>query len=144
MPTQEIRVAADKEKRHVALTSIYAAVLLTLAKLAVGLWTNSLGILSEAVHSGLDLVAAVVTWLTVRVSGRPADRDHPYGHGKFENLSALFETLLLLGTCVWIGKEAWGARKEDSNIPGCFTGAIREVKLWSRALSAEEIAALHR
>ena len=97
---------AAREKRWVALSSLLAAVLLTTTKLVVGLWTNSLGILSEAAHSGLDLVAAAVTLWAVRVSGRPADRDHTYGHGKFENLSALFETLLLLLTCVWIIYEA--------------------------------------
>jgi cation diffusion facilitator family transporter len=74
--------------------------------LAVGLTTNSLGILSEAAHSGLDLVAAGVTLWAVRVAGTPADRRHTYGHGKVENLSALFETLLLLGTCGWIVYEA--------------------------------------
>jgi cation diffusion facilitator family transporter len=97
---------ADREKRWVALTSLAAAVLLTSTKLVVGLCTNSLGILSEAAHSGLDLVAAGVTLWAVRVSGRPADREHTYGHGKYENLSALFETLLLLVTCVWIIYEA--------------------------------------
>ena len=96
------RTDADREKRLVALSSIAAAVLLTGLKLGVGLWTNSLGILSEAAHSGLDLVAAGVTFWAVRYSGRPADDNHPYGHGKFENLSALFETGLLLVTCVWI------------------------------------------
>ena len=80
--------------------------LLTGTKLGIGLWTNSLGILSEAAHSGLDLVAAAVTLWAVRVSSRPADREHPYGHGKIENLSALFETVLLLVTCVWIINEA--------------------------------------
>jgi cation diffusion facilitator family transporter len=75
-------------------------------KLVVGLMTNSLGILSEATHSGLDLVAATVTFFGVRVSGRPADREHTYDHGKVENLSALFETILLLATCFWIVYEA--------------------------------------
>ncbi|MFZ5830486.1 MAG: cation diffusion facilitator family transporter [Planctomycetota bacterium] len=100
------REIADREKRQVALSSLLAAVVLTGTKLAVGLWTNSLGILSEAAHSGLDLVAAGITLWAVRVSGRPADRDHTYGHGKFENLSALFETILLLATCGWIMWEA--------------------------------------
>jgi cation diffusion facilitator family transporter len=100
------REQADREKRFVALTSIAAALLLTGMKLSVGLWTNSLGILSEAAHSGLDLIAAGVTFLTVRVSGRPADVNHPYGHGKFENLSALFQTALLMVTCLWIVVEA--------------------------------------
>lgn len=97
---------ADKEKRWVAASSVLAAILLTTLKLVVGLATNSLGILSEAAHSGLDLVAAGITYWAVRISGRPADREHTYGHGKFENLSALLETLLLLLTCVWIIYEA--------------------------------------
>lgn len=94
------------EKRRVAVTSVLAAVFLTGTKLAVGLLTGSLGILSEAAHSALDLLAALMTWFAVSVSERPADRDHPYGHEKIENLSALFETLLLLATCVWIIYEA--------------------------------------
>ena len=97
---------ADREKRRVALSSLAAAFLLTTLKLIVGLATNSLGILAEAVHSALDLVAAGITYWAVRISGRPADHEHTYGHGKFENLSALAETLLLLVTCVWIVYEA--------------------------------------
>jgi cation diffusion facilitator family transporter len=96
------------EKNRVALTSVLAALLLTGTKIAVGLWTGSLGILAEALHSALDLAAAVVTLWAVRVSGRPADKEHSYGHGKIENMSALFETALLLGTCIWIIKEAIG------------------------------------
>ncbi len=94
------------EKRMVAFSSVLAAIFLTTIKIVVGLWTGSLGILSEAAHSGLDLVAAVVTFLAVRVSDKPADAEHTYGHGKVENLSALIETLLLLATCVWIIYEA--------------------------------------
>jgi len=94
------------EKRSAALSSVIAAVGLTGFKLIVGLSTGSLGILAEAAHSGLDLMAAVMTFLAVRISGRPADRNHLYGHGKVENLSALFETLLLLITCFWIIYEA--------------------------------------
>ncbi len=97
---------ANREKQFVALSSVAAAVALTGTKLGVGLWTNSLGILSEAAHSGLDLLAAAVTCWAVNVSSRPADTDHPYGHGKIENLSALFETALLFLTCVWIVWEA--------------------------------------
>ncbi|MCB2204194.1 cation-efflux pump [bacterium] len=95
------------EKRRVALTSVFAAILLTLMKLVVGVWTGSLGILSEALHSGLDLLAAMITFFAVRIADRPADKEHQFGHGKIENLSALFETLLLLVTCVWILYEAW-------------------------------------
>jgi cation diffusion facilitator family transporter len=95
-----------REKRLVAATSVGAAIILTGTKLVVGLMTGSLGILAEAAHSGLDLAAAVITFFAVRVSDRPADATHPYGHGKVENLSALAETLLLLLTCIWIIYEA--------------------------------------
>ena len=109
IPTCMKRISkADREKRRVALSSLAAAVLLTSTKLGIGIWTNSLGILSEAAHSGLDLVAAAITLWAVRISSQPADREHPYGHGKFENLSALFETFLLLVTCVWIIKRGDG------------------------------------
>jgi cation diffusion facilitator family transporter len=104
--TLESDLSPEAEKSRVALTSVGAAVLLTGTKIVVGLMTGSLGILSEAAHSALDLVAAVVTVLAVKASARPADSDHPYGHGKVENLSALFETFLLLLTCAWIIKEA--------------------------------------
>jgi cation diffusion facilitator family transporter len=97
---------ADREKRLVAASSVAAAVLLTTLKIVVGFKTGSIGILSEAAHSGLDLVAAAVTLWAVRASAKPADKDHPYGHGKIENFSALFETGLLLATCVWIAYEA--------------------------------------
>jgi cation diffusion facilitator family transporter len=97
---------ADREKRRAALGSLLAALLLTTLKIVVGVFTNSLGVLSEAAHSGLDLVAAGLSLWAVRAAGQPADREHTYGHGKFENLSALAETLLLLCTCVWIVYEA--------------------------------------
>ncbi|MBF0100237.1 MAG: cation diffusion facilitator family transporter [Desulfobacterales bacterium] len=90
------------EKRMVALNSVFAAVFLTGIKIFVGIFTGSLGILAEAAHSALDMVAAVVTYFAVRFSGRPPDQDHQYGHGKIENLSALFETILLFITCIWI------------------------------------------
>jgi len=95
-----------REKRIVARNSVLAALVVTGLKLAVGLATASLGILSEAAHSALDLVAAVITLFSVRVSDRPADADHQYGHGKVENFSAFIETGLLLLTCVWIVYEA--------------------------------------
>jgi len=88
-----------QEKKNVALGSVIAAIFITGFKLVIGLLTGSLGILSEALHSGLDMVAAMITYFSVRVSDKPADREHNYGHGKVENLSALIETLLLLVTC---------------------------------------------
>ena len=96
------KTAAEKEKQSAAGSSVLSAVFLTAMKLVVGFMTGSLGILAEAAHSGLDLVAAIITFLAVRVSDRPADEDHTYGHGKVENFSALVETLLLLVTCMWI------------------------------------------
>ena len=105
-PESPLGERASSEKRAVAFSSVVAAVALTVIKIIVGIATGSLGILSEAAHSGLDLVAAVVTFFAVKYSTRPADVEHPYGHGKIENLSALFETLLLLATCVWIVIEA--------------------------------------
>ncbi len=94
------------EKRAVAGNSVLAAIAVTALKVVVGIATGSLGILSEAAHSGLDLVAAIVTFFSVRVSDKPADADHQYGHGKVENFSAFIETGLLLLTCVWIVYEA--------------------------------------
>ncbi len=95
-----------KEKKRAAANSVLAALALTGMKLVVGLITRSLGILAEAAHSGLDLVAAFITFLAVHFSDRPADQSHHYGHGKVENFSALVETLLLFFTCAWIIYEA--------------------------------------
>jgi cation diffusion facilitator family transporter len=94
------------EKRSVAGNSVLAAIVITLLKIVVGVTTGSLGILSEAAHSALDLIAAVITFFSVSVSDKPADADHQYGHGKVENFSAFIETGLLLLTCVWIIYEA--------------------------------------
>ena len=99
--------AMRADKRGVAQRSVYAALLITGLKFVVGFTTGSLGILSEALHSALDLVAAVVTLFSVHVSDKPADADHQYGHGKIENFSAFIETGLLLLTCVWIVWEAF-------------------------------------
>jgi cation diffusion facilitator family transporter len=94
------------EKRSVATASLLAAAVLSALKVAVGLLTGSLGMLSEAAHSALDFVAALTTYVSVRVADKPADPSHPFGHGKFEQLSAFIETGLLLITCGWIVSEA--------------------------------------
>src|SRR5512140_2058504 len=94
------------EKRAAALSSVVAAIGLTSFKIVVGTLTNSLGILAEAAHSGLDLVAALMTFFAVSMSDKPPDKEHNFGHGKIENLSALFETVLLLATSGWIIYEA--------------------------------------
>ena len=98
--------AMRAEKRAVAQNSVFAALAITVLKIFVGVTTGSLGILSEAAHSLLDLVAAIITLFSVRVSDKPADADHQYGHGKVENFSAFIETGLLLLTCFWILWEA--------------------------------------
>ena len=98
--------AMREDKRRVAGNSVLAAIAITGLKIIVGVTTGSLGILSEAAHSGLDLIAAVITYFSVRVSDKPADADHQYGHGKVENFSAFIETGLLLLTCIWIIYEA--------------------------------------
>ncbi len=94
--------SSEREKTAAALNSVGAAALLTLLKIIVGFGTGSLGILAEAAHSGLDFIAALVTFVAVRAAGRPADDRHHFGHGKIENLSAMVETILLLATCGWI------------------------------------------
>jgi len=94
----------QREKEYVALTSIAASAGLTIAKTIVGLSTGSLAILSEAGHSLIDCGAAIMTYLAVRVSGKPADEEHHYGHGKIESVSALGETALLFllsGIVIW-------------------------------------------
>lgn len=93
-------------KQRVARDSMLAAAAMTVLKLAAGLLSGSLGVLSDAAHSGLDLVGAALTYFSVRVSDLPADEDHTYGHGKVENLSALGETILMAISCAWIIAEA--------------------------------------
>jgi cation diffusion facilitator family transporter len=94
------------EKQRVARNSVLVAIVITALKFVIGIFSGSLGILSEAMHSSLDLVASVITLFSVRVSDKPADADHQYGHGKVENFSAFIETSLLLITCLWIVWEA--------------------------------------
>jgi cation diffusion facilitator family transporter len=97
---------ASAEKRGAALISVLAACLMTGLKLLVGLLTGSLGVLSDAVHSALDLAGAALTFLSVRVADRPADWNHPYGHAKVENISAFVETGLMAASALGITAEA--------------------------------------
>ena len=94
-------------KKRAALLSVGSATLLVSLKAFLVVRTGSLGVLSEALHSGLDLLAAIITFLSVRMSDQPADERHPYGHGKFENFSAFVETGLLLLTALYIIYEAF-------------------------------------
>jgi cation diffusion facilitator family transporter len=104
--TPEQAATPHNAKRSVAAFSVLAALAVTLLKLLTGLFTGSLGMLSEAAHSGVDLIAAGITLFSVHVSDRPADADHTYGHGKIESLSAAIEAVLMLASCVWIFTEA--------------------------------------
>ncbi|OGR35093.1 MAG: cation transporter [Desulfovibrionales bacterium GWA2_65_9] len=141
-------VQALKETNRAALSSVLAALLLTGLKLAAGLYTGSLGILSEAAHSGLDLVAAGVTLFAVRLSAVPPDAKHPYGHGKVENLSALAETALLLLTCVWIIYEAvdrlfFNPREVDASLWAVGVMVVSIVVDFSRSRMLLAVAKKH-
>jgi cation diffusion facilitator family transporter len=94
------------EKRRVALHSMLAALAMTILKLVAGLLSGSLGVLSDAAHSGLDMLGAMLTLFSVQVSDKPADEDHTYGHAKFENLSSFGEVILMAASSVWIIWEA--------------------------------------
>jgi cation diffusion facilitator family transporter len=101
-------------QRRIALASVGAALALIGIKLATGLATGSLGLLSEAAHSGTDLVAALLTFFAVGVAGRPADRGHPYGHGKAEHLAALAEASILVVLSLFIVVRAAGRLLDGS------------------------------
>ncbi len=135
--------AASAEKRRVARNSMLAAGAMTLLKLAAGVLSGSIGVLSDAAHSGLDLVGSALTFFSVRVSDKPADEDHPYGHGKIENLSAFAEAGLMGVSCAWIVFEALrrifgrGVELHHSIWPFAVTLASIAVDLWrSRQLRA--------
>lgn len=93
-------------KVHTARLSIASNALLITMKLVVGIISGSVSIISEAIHSSMDLMAAVIAYFSVRVSDNPPDSRHPYGHGKFENISGVIEALLILIAAVWIIFEA--------------------------------------
>lgn len=93
-------------KRRAARFSVLSNSLLVVAKLVVGLVSGSVSVLSEAIHSGIDLIAAVIAWYSVRESGKPADEDHHYGHGKIENVAGTIEALLIFGAAFYIIYEA--------------------------------------
>lgn len=102
------QVIDDRKKvKRVALISVIAAASLTVLKLVIGILTNSIGIISEGLHSGLDFVAAGITLVAVRRASKAPDSEHQYGHGKIENFAALSETIILWFTSIWIIIEAW-------------------------------------
>lgn len=96
----------NSEKERVALVSMLASGGLAIVKFAIGFLTGSIGLISEGVHSSADFVATLITWWAVRVSNKPADDVHHFGHGKMESMAALFEVALLIGAAGWIASEA--------------------------------------
>jgi len=94
------------QKAKAAVISILAAGMLTISKFLVGWWSGSVSVISEGLHSGTDLLAALMAWFAVRQSGKPPDAEHPYGHGKFESLSGAVEAILIWLACFLIVREA--------------------------------------
>ena len=131
-------------KRSAAQTSLFAAMGITLLKLLTGLLTGSLGMLSEAAHSFIDLIASAITLLAVRVADRPADEEHNYGHGKLESLSAAFEIVLMVASCVWIAREAIGRIVHHRHLDLHWTVWPFAVLLLSMAVDYTRSRSLHR
>jgi cation diffusion facilitator family transporter len=104
-------------KTNVAAISIFASAGMAAAKFSVGIAIGSLALISEALHSSVDVIATVITWLVVRVSDAPADEEHHYGHGKFESLSALFVIALLYVLAGGILVESWSRLREGAAPP---------------------------
>ena len=95
-----------KTPQRAALISVFSNTGLVAAKIVVAFLSGSAALLSEALHSGLDLLASFIAWLSLRFAAHPPDREHPYGHGKWENVSAFLEGLLILGVALWVFYEA--------------------------------------
>jgi len=96
----------NTNKIKAARISIYSNSSLIIMKIAAGLVSGSVSIISEAIHSGLDLLASFIAYFAVRISDKPADKEHPFGHGKYENVSGVIEALLIFAAAVWIVYEA--------------------------------------
>ena len=96
----------DRRKSAVALLSVISNITLVIFKLIIGLLIGSVSIISEAIHSGVDLVAAVIAYISVRKASKPADADHPFGHGKIENISGTIEAVLIFFAAALIIYEA--------------------------------------
>ncbi len=96
----------DNKKITTARLSIFSNTFLILMKVIVGFVSASVSIISEAIHSGIDLFASVIAYFSLRISDKPADKKHPYGHGKFENVSGVVEAILIFIAAIWIIYEA--------------------------------------
>ena len=114
----------SQHKTRAASVSVASNSALVLGKLLVGIAIGSVSILSEAIHSGIDLVAALIAWWAVRASSAPADDEHPFGHGKFENLSGAIEALLILVAAIWIVVEAVKKLIHPTALEGTTLGIV--------------------
>ncbi|MCF8296886.1 MAG: cation diffusion facilitator family transporter [Saprospiraceae bacterium] len=139
------------KKVKAARLSILSNTLLIIIKVVAGIISGSVSIISEAIHSGLDLVAAIIAYISVRISDLPPDREHPYGHGKYENLSGVIEALLILVAAIWIIYEAIHKIIEPGEIDslgiGIFVMFISAIvnffvsrRLYKVAIEADSIA----
>jgi cation diffusion facilitator family transporter len=140
-----VSAEAVRQKKTAALASVLSAIVLVALKSFLTLRTGSLGVLSEALHSSLDLIAAIITFFSVRVADKPADADHTYGHAKFESFSAFVETTLLLLTAVYIIWES--LQRLLFRAPALHPGVLAVVLLaamiaidWTRARAISRVA----
>ena len=117
-PTRNRRV------RRAAALSVLSNSVLVVAKLVTGLAIGSVAVISEAIHSAVDLVASLIAWFAVTAAGRPADDDHAYGHGKIENLSAVIEALLIVAAAAWIIVEAVHKFSDPTPVVGAGWGFL--------------------
>ena len=105
-----------EQKVKTARLSIFSNLFLITIKIIVGIISGSVSIISEAIHSTIDLIASLIAYFSVRISGLPPDKDHPYGHGKIENVSGVIEGLLILVAAVWIVYEAIGKMRNEEPV----------------------------
>lgn len=125
-------MSAAQEKIAIARLSVYSNTFLVILKLAAGIMMMSVAVISEAIHSGMDLLAALIARFSVKKSAEPADQEHHYGHGKYENLSGMIEGILIFVAAIWILREAMmrllGEEKEVAFlVPGIAVMAVSSV-----------------
>lgn len=112
----------NRRKSNVALLSVFSNTSLVILKLVVGMMIGSVSVISEAIHSGVDLLAAIIALFAVRKSGKPADENHPFGHGKVENISGTVEALLIFLAAGWIIFEAVKKLKNPEPLDEAWLG----------------------
>ena len=109
---------------RVARLSILSNTMLILMKIIAGVISGSVSIISEAIHSGMDLIAALIAFFSVRASGKPPDKEHPYGHGKFENISGVVEAILIFIAAAWIIYEAISRLTGNGELESLALGSV--------------------